>query len=52
MRRGRRTLLLAAAAATMVAAGCGAEEFPNDPRPPSPIQLSALVDDKRVIVSP
>ena len=38
-RRGRR-------------AGCGAEEFPNEPRPPAPVELSAKVDDHNVVVVP
>ena len=33
-------------------AGCGAEDFPNDPRPPAGVQLSAKVDDHRVLLSP
>ncbi|MGB3099403.1 MAG: hypothetical protein WBB30_08950 [Solirubrobacterales bacterium] len=52
MRRRRRTALLAAAAAVaLVAAGCGAEEFPNDPRPPAPVQLSAAVNTKKVLIA-
>ena len=35
MRRSRRIALLASAAVTgIVVAGCGSEDFPNDPRPP------------------
>jgi hypothetical protein len=36
----------------LAAAGCGSEDFPNDPRPPSPIDVSAKIDSKRVVVSP
>lgn len=52
MRRRRRTALLATATVALLVAGCGAEDFPNDPRPPAPIQLTAKVDDRRVLVSP
>jgi hypothetical protein len=45
---------LGALAALAVAslAACGSESFPNDPRPPSPIEVSAKVDAKKVVVSP
>ena len=36
----------------IVGVGCGAEDFPNDPRPPATIQMSARVDPEAVIVSP
>jgi hypothetical protein len=53
MGRSRRTALLAAAGvAALAAAGCGAEDHPNDPRPPAPIELSAKVDNQKVVVSP
>ena len=53
MRRRRATAALAAAViAALGAAGCGAEDFPNDPRPPAPIELTARVDDRKVEVSP
>jgi len=38
--------------ATVLAAGCGAEDFPNDPRPPAPVELSAKIDDRNVVVVP
>ncbi len=38
--------------AAVAAAGCGAEDFPNEPRPPAPIELSAKVDDRNVVVVP
>ncbi|HKJ36114.1 MAG TPA: hypothetical protein VKA36_06070 [Solirubrobacterales bacterium] len=51
--RGRwRTALLAAGALAALAAGCGAEDFPNDPRPPAPIELTARIGDEKVVVSP
>ena len=33
-------------------AGCGEKDFANDPRPPAPVELTALINDKKVIVSP
>jgi hypothetical protein len=36
----------------IVLAGCGAKDFPNDPRPPTPIEISAKVDSQRVQVAP
>lgn len=52
MRRRRRTALLAAAGIAAFGAGCGADDFANDPRPPAPVELTAKVDSKRVVVSP
>ena len=52
-RRGRRATL--AALGVLVAgslAACGSKDFPNDPRPPAPIEVSAKVDSKKVVVSP
>jgi hypothetical protein len=34
------------------AAGCGSDDFENEPRPPAPVELTARVDDRRVVVSP
>lgn len=51
MRRRGLTALLAAASA-IVAAGCGAEDFENEPRPPAPIELTAKIGDNRVLLSP
>ena len=50
MRRRSAAALLAIAAATV--AGCGSEDFANEPRPASPVELSAKVDDNRVVVAP
>lgn len=33
-------------------AACGSKNFPNDPRPPAPIEVSAKVTSKDVVVSP
>ena len=32
--------------------GCGAEDHPNDPRPPASVELSGKVDDHRVVMAP
>jgi hypothetical protein len=50
----RRTAAMPLAFATVVAiAGCGtSSDYKNDPRPPSPIVLTASIDDQRVSVSP
>lgn len=48
--RGRCAVGLLVAAISV--AGCGAEEFPNDPRPPAPVELSGKVDNNRVTVVP
>ena len=49
----RSTALLASIGAlAMAATGCGAEDHPNGLRPPSPIEVSALVNSERVVISP
>jgi len=50
--RGRSAGAGLLAVAALLAAGCGAEEFPNEPRPPSPVQLSAKIDNRKVTVVP
>ena len=42
----------AALCASVLLAACGEEDFKNEPRPPSPIELSALINDRQVVVSP
>ncbi len=51
---GRRLASLGACALLLggVLAGCGAKDFPNNPRPPTPLEVSAKVDSQRVQVSP
>jgi hypothetical protein len=46
------TALAIAALLTLGLGACGSEDFANEPRPPSPINLSASVNSKRVQVSP
>jgi hypothetical protein len=36
----------------LAAAGCGSDDHPNEPRRPAPFEVSALVGEKRVVVSP
>ena len=36
----------------VIVAGCGAEDHPNEPRPPVPVELSAKVDNRKVVVVP
>jgi hypothetical protein len=53
LRRGRLVSLGASVVLLgLVVAGCGAKDFPNDPRPPTPIEVSAKVDSHRVQVAP
>jgi hypothetical protein len=51
--RDRRTLLLAGGVALVLgASGCGDEDFANDPRPPTAVELSAVIRDDGVTISP
>jgi hypothetical protein len=51
-RRGGLLLLSGLSALAVTAASCGSEDHPNEPRPPSPIEVTARVDDKEVTVAP
>lgn len=49
----RRAGVAAAVVAALLVAGCGGDEdFANDPRPASPIVVTAKVDSDKVVVSP
>ena len=48
--RARGVAILATVAA--VAGGCGDEDFENRPRPPVPIELTGVIQEKKVTVSP
>jgi hypothetical protein len=50
-RRGRTLLALAVLAALSVA-GCGEDDFDNDPRPPVPAEITVKIGDGEVVVSP
>lgn len=53
MRRTPRIAILSGLASTAIlAVGCGADDFPNDPRPAAPIEVTASVDDRKIKVSP
>lgn len=43
---------LAAGFAALAISACGDEDFENNPRPPAPIELSALINDGGIRVSP
>lgn len=46
-------IALSAASAAAVLAGCGGgSDYANDPRPPSPINVTAAITDDKVTVSP
>lgn len=47
--------MISGAVALVVAgllAGCGSNDFANDPRPPAPIEIAAKIDANRVAVTP
>ncbi len=44
--------LLGVAISAALVAGCGDEDFKNDPRPPVPVGLSGVIQSDRVTVSP
>src|SRR3954466_6707411 len=53
MKSGRtRAAMLVFASAALVAGCGGSDKFKNDPRPPAPIQLTGVVTDKEVTISP
>lgn len=47
-----RLLASTAVAAALLVAGCGDEDFENDPRPPVPVALTGVIQDDKVTVSP
>ena len=50
--RVRSLAAIVAALCAFVLAACGEEDFPNDPRPPAPISLTARIGDGGVSVGP
>ncbi|HEV2875548.1 MAG TPA: hypothetical protein VGW14_10390, partial [Thermoleophilaceae bacterium] len=50
--RVRGVATFAAVAAAALAAGCGEDDFENEPRPPVPMELSGVIQDDRLTVSP
>ena len=53
---GRRTtrgaLIGLLLAGSVLVAACGEEDFPNNPRPPIPVELTAAIDERSVSLSP
>lgn|SRR5215212_8048493 len=49
---GRRAGAVAVVVAVALVAGCGASDFPNNPRPPTPAEVTGRIDSKGVTVSP
>jgi hypothetical protein len=50
--RVRGVAIFAAVAAGVLAAGCGEDDFENEPRPPVPLELSGVIQDDKLTVSP
>jgi hypothetical protein len=53
--RGRiraAALLSGGALAAALITGCGGSDFKNEPRPPVPVQLTGVITDKDITVSP
>lgn len=52
MRKGRALLLVGGGSLILAAAGCGETDFANDRRPPTAVELSAVIRDDGVAISP
>ena len=52
MRNRRALFLVGGAVLTLAAAGCGDDDFANDPRPPTAVEMSAVIRDDGVTLSP
>lgn len=51
-RRGRALVALAACLAALTVTACGRDDFKNDPRPPTPAEVSIQVTEDTLTVSP
>jgi hypothetical protein len=51
-RRARFGVAATLSVGLLGAAGCGEDDFENEPRPPAPIEITAAIDDRSVNVSP
>lgn len=49
---GRAGLLISGAALLLAFAGCGGDDFDNAPRPPTAVDVSAVIRDDAVRISP
>jgi hypothetical protein len=47
-----RGVAIFAAVAALSAAGCGEDDFENQPRPPVPMELTGVIQEDKVTVSP
>lgn len=52
MRNRRAPFLVGGVLLMLAVAGCGDDDFANDPRPPTPVELSAVIHDDGVTLSP
>ena len=52
MARRRILLALSVGLAAVIVAGCGRDDFENDPRPPVPAEIGVKIGDGEVAVSP
>lgn len=53
MTRGIRAGAMGVAcAAALLLAACGEDDFENEPRPPTPVQLTGVITDEKVTISP
>jgi hypothetical protein len=50
--RVRGVAIFAAVAAAAVVAGCGEDDFENEPRPPVPMELTGVIQADKLTVSP
>jgi hypothetical protein len=51
-RRIRGAAVLAAGVLGVLVAGCGDEDFENKPRPPVPVELTGVIQEAKVTISP
>jgi hypothetical protein len=51
-RTPRATAAVLMAGAAVLVAGCGGEDFENRPRPPVPVELTGVIQEDQVTVSP
>jgi hypothetical protein len=52
MARRRKLLALSVGLAALAVAGCGRDDFENEPRPPVPAEINVKIGDGEVAVSP
>jgi len=52
MRNRKAPFLVGGVLLMLGVAGCGDDDFANDPRPPTPVEMSAVIRDDGVTLSP